>query len=171
MKTLGIVMTALAVSASTATAQGRGNGRSVPPGQMPPAGLCRVWYEGLPPGRQPAATDCRTAERIAARDRDARVVYGDNPNARTGRRLPRAVARQGQSYDFAFDNGYRDGVEKGREDAGDRDVYDPSRHSRYRSADRGYESEYGSKDGYRSRYRHGFVEGYEAGYGYVPLYR
>ena len=38
-----------------------------------------------------------------------------------------------------YQNGYRDGLEKGREDAGDRDSFDPVRHSRYRSADHGYE--------------------------------
>lgn len=173
MKTLALVMTALAVSASTAAAQGRGNSNGrVPPGQLPPAGLCRVWYDGVPPGRQPASTDCRTAERVASRDRNARVIYGsNNQNTRTGQRNPRGVARQGQYADSAFDNGYRDGVEKGREDVRDRDVYDPSRHSRYRSADHGYDRDYGSKDGYKTRYRQGFVEGYEAAYGYGPNYR
>lgn len=41
-------------------AQGRGAGRSlrVPPGHMPPPGLCRVWYPGVPPGHQPPATPC-----------------------------------------------------------------------------------------------------------------
>ena len=54
-----IVGGALALTAAAAGAQ------NVPPGQMPPAGLCRVWVNGVPPGRQPQATDCATARRTA----------------------------------------------------------------------------------------------------------
>ena len=56
----------------------RSSSQGIPPGQMPPAGQCRVWYDGVPPGRQPRATSCRDAERVAARDRNARVIYGSN---------------------------------------------------------------------------------------------
>jgi hypothetical protein len=42
---------ALLAAAPAAGAQGRG---SVPPGQMPSPGMCRVWIDGVPPGRQPA---------------------------------------------------------------------------------------------------------------------
>ena len=34
---------------ANAQAQGRGNG-GIPPGQRPPAGMCRVWIDGVPPG-------------------------------------------------------------------------------------------------------------------------
>ena len=64
-----------------------------------------------------------------------------------------------------YQNGYRDGLEKGREDARDRDSFDPVRHSRYRSADHGYERRYGSKDEYRLIYRDGFEAGYREAYG------
>ena len=30
----------------------------VPPGHLPPAGSCRVWFPGRPPGHQPAPTSC-----------------------------------------------------------------------------------------------------------------
>lgn len=30
----------------------------IPPGQRPPAGMCRIWIDGVPPGQQPAPTDC-----------------------------------------------------------------------------------------------------------------
>src|SRR4029077_3601808 len=51
--------------------------QNVPPGQLPPAGQCRVWYDGQPPGHQPAPTDCATARREAERS-GGRVIYGDN---------------------------------------------------------------------------------------------
>jgi hypothetical protein len=56
-----------------------GSSRSarIPPGQLPPAGMCRVWIDGVPPGRQPAVTDCSSAEIQAARIGNARVIYGD----------------------------------------------------------------------------------------------
>jgi hypothetical protein len=52
--------------------------QGVPPGQLPPANMCRVWYDGQSPGRQPDVTNCREAERVAARSRNARVIYGEN---------------------------------------------------------------------------------------------
>lgn len=70
----------MAVFGSTASAQGRGPDK-VPPGQMPRAGQCRVWYDGRPPGKQPAATDCATAERDADRT-GGRVLYGSAQNGR-----------------------------------------------------------------------------------------
>ena len=60
--------------------------------------------------------------------------------------------------------GYRDGYEKGLDDLRDGDRYDPVRHGDYKSADNGYEREYGSKDAYRNNYRVGFRQGYEDGY-------
>jgi hypothetical protein len=38
---------------------------SVPPGQLPPPGLCRVWFPGRPPGRQPKARPCSEVESVA----------------------------------------------------------------------------------------------------------
>jgi hypothetical protein len=82
-----ITRTALAlllvgVAASPALAQGRGrNAQGIPPGHLPPDGLCRVWYDDVPPGRQPRPTSCYEAERIASRDRNARVIYGSRQNA------------------------------------------------------------------------------------------
>jgi hypothetical protein len=47
----------------------------IPPGQLPPRGMCRVWIDGVPPGQQPGVTDCVTAERN--RVANSRVIYGD----------------------------------------------------------------------------------------------
>lgn len=49
--------------------------QGIPPGHLPPPGSCRVWYDGRPPGQQPPPTSCWAAERSAARQRGARVIY------------------------------------------------------------------------------------------------
>jgi len=61
-------------------------------------------------------------------------------------------------------NGFRDGLEQGREDARDGDRFDPVRSSRYRSGDHDYNGRYGSRDDYRREYRAAFQQGYEQGY-------
>jgi hypothetical protein len=115
---------------------------------------------------------CRDAERIAARSRDARVIYGPQRSSNS-RRNDRYDGRDRYDSRYArssamsvpYQNGFRDGLEKGREDARDRDSFDPVRHSRYRSADRGYNSRYGRKDEYKLIYREGFEAGYRQAYG------
>lgn len=191
-RAVGLIVLIGLAAAPLVEAQGRGPGRTgVPPGHLPPAGECRVWYDGVPPGQQPRPTSCREAELIASRSRGARVIYGDDRD-RDGRVLrergrtvlrPRAVPRSDRYpaddrypsrypgirddrfESAAFQSGYRDGVEKGREDLRDGDSFDPNRHRWYRSADRGYNSRYGSREQYRAEYRDGFLRGYDAAYG------
>ena len=66
--------------------QNRSSGR-IPPGQLPPAGMCRIWINGVPPGQQPAPTDCQTA--VANRPANAQVLWGSQAafpgNGRNGR--------------------------------------------------------------------------------------
>jgi len=82
MKSLIIAATLAGLAvANPLAAQGRGNSGSIPPGQMPRAGMCRVWIDGVPPGRQPAQTDCATARAQATRN-GGRVIYGSNSNNR-----------------------------------------------------------------------------------------
>jgi hypothetical protein len=156
--------------------------------------MCRVWYDGVAPGRQPAPTSCAEANRVAGRNNSARVIYGQNTGQNDGywgrddrgRAIPRTQSPypypypQGRypsaerypsgpnaGYGYSrvpYDNGYEDGLDKGREDGRDNDSYDPVRHSRYRSADHGYNSRYGSKDDYKNVYRAGFSDGYDVGY-------
>ena len=183
MRSITAALVLIGAMAAPVGAQGRGGSTQgrIPPGHLPPAGLCRVWYDGVPPGQQPPPMSCRDAERIASRSRDARVIYGDQSrygdnrrddrdrydNRYPGRyepRYPYGNARYGLMA-VPYQNGYRDGLEKGREDARDRDSFDPVRHSRYRSADHGYERRYGSKDEYRLIYRDGFEAGYREAYG------
>lgn len=79
MKRTALALLLIAMTAGPALAQGRGkNKQGIPPGHLPPAGLCRVWYDGVPPGQQPRPTSCAEAERIASRDGRARVVYGSS---------------------------------------------------------------------------------------------
>jgi hypothetical protein len=87
-----ILVFALVPLATAADAQSRGRDRrevaraqGVPEGQLPPADMCRVWYNGQPPGRQPRATSCQQAEAIAARNRNARVIYGTDAYERSMR--------------------------------------------------------------------------------------
>jgi flagellar biosynthesis/type III secretory pathway protein FliH len=92
------------------------------------------------------------------------------PNQYPGRypnQYPGGYGQYGGSYGYdqaAFDNGARDGYEKGVEDARKGRSYDPLRHDWYRSADRNYDRQYGTKDAYRDVYRQGFKDGYERGY-------
>lgn len=188
---MSVILLALVAGTSEAQSNGRfGRNQGIPPGQVPPAGMCRVWYDNLPPGRQPRATSCDQAERIASRDRNARVIYSDDyygsnnrdqryrdrsyggvyPNDRTyGNTYPNPNGRYGYNS-VPYDSGYRDGLEKGREDARDRDSYDPVRHGWYRSGDRGYNNRYGTRDNYKLAYRDGFEAGYDQAYGQLRGY-
>jgi hypothetical protein len=40
----------------------------------PPAGLCRIWFDGVPASQQPAPTDCASA--IKNRPSSAALVFG-----------------------------------------------------------------------------------------------
>jgi len=83
---------------------------------------------------------------------------------RRGNQRPFVGGRRGGLSEPAHARGYADGFEKGREDWGDRDRYDPVRHGDYRDGDKGYSNNYGSRDAYKQFYREGFREGYEDGY-------
>lgn len=80
---LMLALSLATVAAVSAPLSAQGNGRNavgVPPGQMPPAGMCRIWIDGVPPGRQPRATDCATAQvRVPV---NGRVIYGTNARGR-----------------------------------------------------------------------------------------
>ena len=61
-------------------------------------------------------------------------------------------------------NGYRDGLEAGRDDARHRERFDPVRARRYREGDHDYDRRYGGRDEYKREYRAAFQQGYERGY-------
>jgi len=54
----------------------------VPPGQMPPAGMCRIWIDGVPPGRQPAPMNCEVAARRLPAN--AHLIYGQRVYGNNG---------------------------------------------------------------------------------------
>jgi hypothetical protein len=85
---------------------------------------------------------------------------------RASNRYPDGIydRRGGRYASPAAQVGFRDGYDEGRDDARDRDPFDPVRSSRYRSGDHDYDSRYGSRDAYKRDYREGFRQGYEQGY-------
>ena len=48
----------------------------VPPAYRPPAGMCRIWIEGVPASQQPAPTDCVTA--VRNRPVNGTVIFGED---------------------------------------------------------------------------------------------
>lgn len=48
----------------------------VPPEYRPPAGMCRIWIDGVQPSRQPAPTDCVTA--VKNKPVNGSVIFGDD---------------------------------------------------------------------------------------------
>ena len=56
----------------------------VPPAYRPPAGMCRIWIEGVPASQQPAPTDCVSA--VRNRPVNGYVIFGDkSPNRSKGK--------------------------------------------------------------------------------------
>jgi hypothetical protein len=64
----------------------------------------------------------------------------------------------------AFDNGYREGLKEGENDARRRDRFDFRDERDWERGDVGYHRSYGDRDRYRYSFRSGFEAGYEAGY-------
>jgi hypothetical protein len=64
----------------------------------------------------------------------------------------------------ARDTGYRDGLEKGRNDAQQAQSSNLDRHDAYKEADHGYRDSFRNKNGYKQAYREAFRRGYQVGY-------
>jgi hypothetical protein len=75
----------------------------------------------------------------------------------------RAYGYSRTNQNVAFDNGYRAGFDRGRDDVRDR-RYDYGRYSAYRDGDSGYDRDYGDRGDYRESFRQGFIAGYDDGY-------
>lgn len=55
----------------------------VPPGFYPPAGMCRIWINGVPAAQQPAPTDCASA--VRNRPANGKVLFGDDQKNKKGK--------------------------------------------------------------------------------------
>src|SRR6266542_5287158 len=81
----------------------------------------------------------------------AAQTYGYRyPNGGYGRELERR----------AYDNGFREGLDEGRNDARHHRSFSFDRHNEFRDADNGYHRDYGDREFYRRSYRQGFQAGY-----------
>ncbi len=69
-----------------------------------------------------------------------------------------------QGQNRAYENGYRRGENRGRDDARHERAFDYGRDKDYRNGDDGYNRRYGDRDWYRDQYRRGYVEGYTRSY-------
>jgi hypothetical protein len=76
--------------------------------------------------------------------------YGRGPDRGAAREVERS----------AYDRGYREGLDQGRNDARHNRDFSPTRHSEYRNADDGYHRDFGDREFYRRTYRRGFDIGY-----------
>ena len=77
LKTIALSLALVVAAAAPLSAQGKGTkAGKIPPGQRPPAGMCRIWLDGVPAGQQPAPTDCATA--VRNRPANGRVIFGDD---------------------------------------------------------------------------------------------
>ena len=65
------------VPAKPSVQQSQGREQIVPPGFYPPAGMCRIWVNGVPAAQQPAPTDCASA--VRNRPANGKVLFGDEP--------------------------------------------------------------------------------------------
>ena len=73
----GAATSTIQQQASTIQGQRRRSTDRIPPGQLPPAGMCRIWINDVPAGQQPAPTDCSSA--VRNRPANGRVFFGDDP--------------------------------------------------------------------------------------------
>ncbi len=98
MKHLAVLFAGFAIWTTAAQAQNSPSG--VPESHRPPAGMCRIWIDGVPPTHQPAPTDCATA--IRKRPLNARVVFGnDAPSANAPVNAPAPANAPGSVRNFA----------------------------------------------------------------------
>lgn len=78
--TFGMALFAALVAAPIGAQQDKGRDEKaevIPKTAFPPAGLCRVWLNGVAASQQPAATECTSA--IRNLPSNAKVLFGDMP--------------------------------------------------------------------------------------------
>ena len=80
MKRYMMALAVAGVATLSVPVAAQGGQDSIPPEYRPPAGMCRIWLNGVPPSRQPEATDCPTAVRRVPPN--GRVIFGPDAPAR-----------------------------------------------------------------------------------------
>lgn len=95
------------------------------------------------------------------RDRDYRQ---DRRDDRRDRRNDRYDRYSNSLYRTAQQQGFRDGMMRGRDDRRDRDRFNPQKASEYKKGTNGYYNRLGNKNEYKNTYRQAFLQGYNAGY-------
>ncbi|HEY8175321.1 MAG TPA: hypothetical protein VIF32_06510 [Gemmatimonadaceae bacterium] len=76
MKLSAALTIALVALASPKALTAQGQGKEIPAAERPPAGMCRIWVDGVPAAQQPAPTDCASA--VRNRPAKGRVIFGDD---------------------------------------------------------------------------------------------
>ena len=94
-------------------------------------------------------------------------IYGREsvPESRGDRNVTIVEVRPGGYADFAYDQGYRDGIRSGQKDLSEHARFEPADQPSYRDGDHGYSRSYGDIEAYKRNYREGFMRGYQDGYG------
>ena len=75
VRILAIACTLL-VATSLEAQRPKSASKAVPANLRPPAGMCRIWLDGVPAARQPAPTDCASA--LRNRPAKGQVIFGDD---------------------------------------------------------------------------------------------
>lgn len=63
----------------------------------------------------------------------------------------------------AQENGFREGLQQGQDDAAQGRYRNPQSSNFYKKATSGYSNRYGNKEAYRDAYRRAFIQGYQQG--------
>jgi len=86
---------------------------------------------------------------------------------------PADIYERGRARDYrydaysgriGYDNGYEDGLKRGRHDGDRGDRFDVTRDSKFRDGDHGYKRQYGPRSEYVRAYRAGYERGYRDGF-------
>lgn len=116
----------------------------------------REWLETMQRARAREIARERARERARDRARQRDYRYGTRRNyPYNGNYGYGSYGRYGGYNNSELERGFRNGLKEGRDDAQDRDSFNPSRHSSFRDGNPAY------RDGFRRGYEQGYRE-----YGY-----
>jgi hypothetical protein len=92
----------LALAAPLSAQRANEKRTEIPTEQRPPAGMCRIWLDGVPASQQPAPTDCATA--IRHRPPNGRVIFGNLRDTVVQKRQVRPFIDRTRSTDRRIDS-------------------------------------------------------------------